>query len=285
MQLSISNYEILNFQNDNIVLSENGITKIKSDSLFDVIKAIHAKKSITKHELDDLFGAHRLDSTEAYEALKKIIKIDQIAEYYFEKITVAYNWDFDIQLENILKEELPCEFNVCHFDDLISNTNESYKYLVVLLCEQYNYQDLKNLYFAFVSKHPDSAISVGYCKGNTYVISQPFIPDMGNACHFCSIDKLLNNEYYKNSTNSWSKLLKFCHERETSIPGQTMSLFQKTLVFGATVQKIKTVTGLGRVYRFQDNILTETTISLNDGSVSESAASHWCMCDCIGGTK
>jgi len=285
MNLNIHNYEILNFTTDHIVISKKGISKIRSASLLGVIRKLHNKNNITKEELNVLFTDHGLDCDDAYSTLDKILTIKVESDNrYFDEVIVAHDWERTDDLNHMLRTELSGPLSICALQDLNKHISADKNKLIFLMCHQYDYQKLKNLYFDITRSYPGNAISVCYSKGDVYILGQPHIPEIGNPCHFCVIDRLLSNEKYKKSNNTWSNLLNFCQEKSKSVPSAEVSLLHRMFIIGALIKKIKLLTGNSQKKRYQDNVLTETTVSLTDGSSGESSISHWCMCDCLRNT-
>ncbi|MHC8309057.1 McbB family protein [Pseudomonas sp. GT1P32] len=282
MKLSIQNYNLLNFDCDHIVISQKGVSRINSPSLLEVIRRLNNRSSITDIELSGLFSEHNLDQEDAYKSLEGIIDIKTEKDaFYFKKIIIAHDWDDTAQFESFVLDELPSSTSLCKISELEQRiTGDACNY-IILACNNYEYNDLKKTYFQITSNHPENAISICYSNGDNYVIGQPYFPKIGSPCHFCSIDRLINHETYKPSKNTWSGLLSFCKNKHIPIPTPRHSLYQKCLIIGAIIQKIKLITGSNGICRFQDNILQETNLSLSNGHISESLISHWCMCDCL----
>lgn len=282
MKLSIQNYNLLNFNCDNIVISQKGVSRVNSPSLLEVIRRLNNRSYITDNELFGLFAEHKPDQEEAFQSLEKILDLQAEKDIiYFKNIIVAHDWEDSTQFESLLLGELPSSTSICKMSELAQKITGGVHSYIVLACKNYEYSELKKTYFQITSSHPENAISICYSNGDNYVIGQPYLPTIGNPCHFCSIDRLINHETYKPSKNTWTSLLSFCRSKHIPIPSPHQSLYQKCLIVGAIIQKIKLVTGETGVCRFQDNILQETTLSLSNGHVSESSISHWCMCDCL----
>jgi McbB family protein len=206
-------------------------------------------------------------------------------DIYFDKTIIIHDWKDHDQLTSLIKSELPNITITSSVPKLDPQCKKETKQISILLCESYNYQKIKKTYFKLAEDHPDGAVIVGYTAGNQFIISQPYLPALGSPCHFCTIDRLIENEKYRPSNNTWSNFLNFCHKRKTYIPAPSLSIFQKTLIAGALIQKIKLLTGQGESVRYQDNILQETSISLINGQQSESTISHWCLCNCLRNIK
>lgn len=152
---------------------------------------------------------------------------------------------------------------------------------IVLLCHSYNYNKVKELYFDVARASPKSAISVCWRMGNIFCVGQPYVAEIGNPCHFCIVDRLLNNESVVPAKNNWAGVLAFCKERHLDAPAKPLSLYQEMIVIGAIIKGVKFFTEYGEGNRYQDNILHGTYLKLNDGQIFEESNSHWYMCDCL----
>ncbi|EJM12780.1 hypothetical protein PMI22_05226 [Pseudomonas sp. GM21] len=285
MNLKIHNYNILNFESQNILISEKGVARVNSPTLLKVIAKLKDKKTITEDELYKLFHEHNLDKGDAYLSLKTLLGLDAEKEpAYFKKTFVIHDWENHDELKLLISSELPEAVVVSQISESNLNLELNAKNFFLLLCKDYDYKKIKEHYFKLSTDHPESAISVAYTAGNHFIISQPYLPKIGSPCHFCTIDRLIENETYHPSSNSWSRLLDFCRSKKTFTPAPPLSMYQKALVVGALIQKIKLITGKSNTYRYQDNILQETTLSLNNGKIEECCTAHWCMCDCLRAT-
>ena len=150
---------------------------------------------------------------------------------------------------------------------------------------EYNYTKIKDLYFKLAALSPQSAISVAYFTGTNFCISQPYIHEIGNPCHFCTIDRLSSYESTTESKNAWSKLLSFCRLKELAIPSKKLTLLQKNLALGLLIQQIKLYTEDDSNLKYQDSALQSASIDLTNGSISEDSAPHWFLCRCLRGEK
>ncbi len=286
MKLNIQNYEILNFPSDNLVISERGISRISSPPLLEALTKLKHYDNITKLKLNEILSEHGLNPESAYNFLERVLAIrEAVDNTYFEKTIVVHEWSGKIDLEQLLRSEINTPLELHKISDSLKDIISNKKYYIVILCTHYNYDIMKEIYFDLADAAPESAISICHNAGNAYCISQPYLPKIGNPCHFCSIDRLVNYENHQDSKNTWSKLLKFCRNRHMAIPTTPLSFLQESMVVGALIQKIKLMTHTNGGHRYQDNILQATYIDLNDGAITDVSASHWHMCDCLRSQK
>ncbi|BCX67472.1 McbB family protein [Pseudomonas izuensis] len=282
MKLNIQSYEILNFTSENLLVSKRGVSKINSLSLLAALSKLQSYRSISKAELSDMLSEHGLNPDAAYEFLEKTISIKEATDdLYFEKAVVAHDWGEDSDLERLLKCEITTPLEVCESLDSLSDSVLGKNFYIVILCKNYDYDRIKEIYFNLADVAPGSAISIGYRTGSSYCISQPYLPRVGSPCHFCNIDRLMNYEGYKASKNSWSKLLRFCKSKHIAVPVNPLNVLQRSLVVGALIKKIKLLTSPDAERRYQDNILQETHVDFNGAFVRDVSTSHWYMCDCL----
>ena len=61
MRLSIENYKLLNFNNDNLGISARGVSRTTPPSLLQAIRELQSRTSITEAELSRLVNEHSVD--------------------------------------------------------------------------------------------------------------------------------------------------------------------------------------------------------------------------------
>lgn len=61
MRLSIENYKLLNFNNDNLGISARGVSRTTAPSLLQAIRELQSRTSITEAELSRLVNEHSVD--------------------------------------------------------------------------------------------------------------------------------------------------------------------------------------------------------------------------------
>lgn len=284
--LNIQSYEILNFHSDNLVISKKGVSKVSSPSLLAALTKLKSYKNISRDEFNEILSEHGLNPEAAYDFLEKALSIkEDPGEMYFEKTIVAHDWGKATDLEALLRGEINTPLEIVDISDSLRDVVLSKRYYIVIACMNYDYDFIKKIYFDLVSVAPDSAISVCYRAGNSFCISQPYLPKIGNPCHFCSIDRLINYEDYHSSRNTWSKLLQFCKSRHIAVPAESLNILQRSLVVGAIIKKIKLLTISDSECRYQDNVLQDSYVDFNGNFVRDVSASHWYMCDCLRGQR
>ncbi|WP_408597099.1 McbB family protein [Pseudomonas sp. PLMAX] len=281
MMLTIQSYDILNFPTDSLIVSRRGVSKISSPDLLAALTKLKKYTNISKVEFDQILMDHGLNPECAYEFLEKALSIKDCTNLYFEKTIVAHDWGKDNDLEKLLKSEINTPLEISEISSSLTDVVSNKKYYIVIMCVNYDYDLLKKLYFDLVVAAPESAISVCYCVGSSYCISQPYLPKVGNPCHFCSVDRLMNYEDYQSSRNAWSKLVQFCRNKHVAVPSSPLNVLQRSLLVGALIRKIKLLTSSDSDFRYQDNILQETHIDFASNLVREASAAHWNMCDCL----
>jgi len=280
--INIQSYEILNFPAGNLVVSKRGVSKITSPPLLAALTKLKNYKNISKDEFNEILSEHGLNPEAAYEFLERTLSIrESVGDVYFEKTIVAHDWSESSDFEALLRSEIDTPLEVRNISGSLRDVVLDRKYYIVIACMNYDYDFIKKIYFDLIGVAPDSAISVCYRTGNSYCISQPYLPKVGNPCHFCSIDRLINYEEYHSSKSTWSKLLQFCKSKHIAVPASPLNILQRSLVVGAIVNKIKLLTSPDGECRYQDNILQDSYVDFNGNFVRDVPVSHWHMCDCL----
>ena len=281
MNIIIPNYEILNFEAESLVVSDVGISKVHSQPLLKVLRKLKLSNVMTKVELDEMLAEYGLHQNEAFQFLEKIIPLKSVEEIYFEKTVVVHDWGGQVDIESLFREELSGSLEFKSFSDEVVESVQPFRCFVVLLCHSYDYENVKNLYFDLARASPKSAISVCWRMGNFFCIGQPYIAEVGNPCHFCIVDRLVNNESIIPAKNNWASVLAFCKNKHVGVPTKALSLYQEMLVVGAVIRRIKFFTGYSDGFRYQDDVLHSSYLQLTDGQIFEESNSHWYMCDCL----
>jgi McbB family protein len=282
MNITIPNYQILNFETESLVISEMGVSKVHSQSLLKALKTIQLSSSITKDELHAVLSENGLNADSAFGFLEKIIPFKVVEELYFEKIIVVHSWENHEDYEKLFKQELSGSIEFKAFSDDIVKAIVGFRCFIVLLCHAYDYENLKKLHFDLARTSPRSAISVCWPMGGFFCIGQPYIAEVGNPCHFCTVDRLINNESVVPAKNNWGRVLDFCKAKHVSVPFNSLSLFQELIVIGGIIRNIKYFTESGALRKYHDEVVSTSYLQLSDGKIFQESSSHWYMCDCLG---
>ncbi|MDQ0741026.1 McbB family protein [Pseudomonas sp. W4I3] len=282
MNITVPNYQILNFEKESLVMSEIGVSKVHSQSLLKALRAIQSTSLITKEELQAVLSENGLNPDSAFGFLEKIIPFKEVEDLYFEKIIVVHSWENHERYETLFRQELSGIIEFKAFSDDIIKAVVGFRCFIVLLCHSYDYENLKKLHFDLASASPHSAISVCWPMGGFFCIGQPYIAEVGNPCHFCTVDRLLNNDSMTPEKNSWARVLDFCRARHVCTPFDSLSLFQELIIVGSVVRNIKYFTENGALRKYHDEVLSVAYVRLSDGKVFQESSSHWYMCDCLG---
>ena len=285
MQLTFSEFDIINLpENESLIISTHGTSKTESKKLLNILQKLKNQEnfSISKSQLNKIVSTHNLPLKDTYLFLSQAIGLKtQPSEIYFKKVLIAHDWHNQNEFEAIIDQEIKYNHEIFSNMNHLIDRAKVEAHLIIIICMQYNYSKIKKLYFCLAESSPSSAISIAYLSGNIFRISQPYIPIIGNACHFCLIERQLNYERIHESRNSWSALLNFCVDRHVTIPTQHLSLLQRNLAIGTLIKKIKLHTEHNQEFRYQDNSLASMSVDLNNGLITEELSPHWHSCTCL----
>lgn len=281
MNIIIPNYEILNFEAESLLVSDLGISKIHSQSLLKALRELKLSKLMTRAELDEVLAENGLNQNDAFAFLERVIPLKSVEEIYFEKTIVVHDWAGRVDVESLFKSEISTCLEFKSFSSELVELVTNFRCFIVLLCYAYDYEHVRKLYFDLARASPKSAISVCWQMGSVFCIGQPYIAEIGNPCHFCSVDRLVHNQSVKTAKNNWASILAFCKNKRIAVPAKELSLYQEMIVVGAVIKKVKVFTGHVDMHKYQDDILHSSYLQLMDGQVSEESNSHWYMCDCL----
>lgn len=282
MNILIPNYEILNFEAESLVVSDTGVSKIYSQSLLDVLRQLQLHTVMTKTELDEILAEKGLVVSGAFEFLEKIMPLRPVEDMYFDKVVIVHDWVGRVDLEGVVRSELSGLLEFKNLSCDLATSIRDVKCFIVFVCQSYNYDRIRSVYFDVVDASPKSAISVCWRMGGVFCVGQPYIAEIASPCHFCTIDRLVNNESAMPAKGNWASVLGFCKSKHLDVPEKPLSYYQEILVIGAVIRMIKFFTEHDGGRKFQDDVLSASYLQLSDGKISESSVSHWYMCDCLG---
>ncbi|MNO76208.1 hypothetical protein D3C76_672790 [compost metagenome] len=180
-----------------------------------------------------------------------------------------------------MNSEAPNKIDFAPLDDANIHSQSDINSLLIIVSLKQNLQPIRKTYFDLAKKINEGCLCVGYLKGNTFSITQPYLPDIGNPCFFCTIDRIQHYEKQAHSTNPWSRMLLFCSEHKIDLPSPPITALQRALILGLISDRINLYTGHKIQQCFQDNALTSTSINLSSGEITEDIYPHWPMCECM----
>ena len=283
MNITIPNYQILNFETESLVISDIGISKVHSQPLLKALRQLQMSRAMTRDELDEVLSDNGLNADSAFAFLEKIISIRTVGELYFEKIIVVHSREGVVGVEELFRQELSGAVEFKEFSSDVVKSAAGVRCFIVLLCHSYDYDGLKKLHFDLAKSSPRSAISVCWPMGDFFCIGQPYIAEVGNPCHFCTVDRLIHNESVRLAKNNWASALAFCKNKHVNIPFKKISLYQELIVVGAIIRSVRFFTESGVLRKYHDDVLCSSYVQLSDGGIFQESNSHWYMCDCLGG--
>ncbi|WP_240881394.1 McbB family protein [Pseudomonas sp. TMW22080] len=281
MNLIISEFQVIKLKEHTIVISEKGVTTIKSRPL---IKALHKLSTLTSTQQTKKHILHTLEEfnlapDEAFSFLEQAIHIKAVTEKHFKKIIIAHEWG--CELDNILNSEFKEAFFALPINTHLTKQTQLSESLVIIMPTKYDHHKIKHIYFEIAKKHPACCLCVALRTGDSFYISQPYLSEIGGPCHFCNFDNIARTERVRPTFNNWSSLFNFCTDSHIALPEQPMTKLQFALMAGLLVERIKLWTCPGSGHRTQDRIMLSSHINLFNGQITEEHVTHWQMCDCL----
>lgn len=283
MNINISNYEILNFRTSTFTVSNKGISRITSEDMVSALQELQKRReqSLSKDDINEVLRRHGLAAEEAYEFLGSALSLSPVKTCYFKDIQIIHDWPGEII--PLFKEELRDNLTIQDIKHFNTDQLSDAPCFIAILLDNYNYSSLKALYFSIAAASPGSAIVVCHRENSTFSISPPFIPEVGNPCYFCRIDRLISYERCESSRDGWDKLLTFCKDDGCALPAQSLTTLQRHWAVGNIIRIIDSYTNKETEGFFQDSVLTGAMVQLENGSFAPSTTAHWGMCECLHG--
>jgi McbB family protein len=284
MIIKINSFEISRLDPGDIVISEKGITRIKSGEILDLLLILKTvvdtdlKLSwVVKHIRN--FGLPEEDTLKFLEAILSITK--QPKRLPYEKIILVHDESADDDTLSILSSEISLPHLLINIRDYSTDLVSDRICLIVFMATHYNYEQQHSMFFSTAKKSPKSGIIISHYTPNSYRVSQPYFPEIGNSCHFCCTDRLLSYQTKEAGKNSWSQLLLFSKKTGANIPASSLSLLNRSMAMGILADRINLLTCHSLRKRHQDSVLSSASIIFRNGSIIEEVVPHWHLCRCI----
>lgn len=282
MNIRISEYELIEINGTNVLMSEKGLSTVTSPPLLEVLRDLmpYMDIAIPRAMLHERLEHRSINTLEAEDFLKSHLNISEMPKRApFEKVIIAHQYEEELN-HSIIKNEIHTTTEFVKFDELEKRRVGECRNFIVILCNRYSYNSLKSLYFKIATSTPQHAIMVAHYMPEHYYVSQPYIPEIGNACHFCHMDRLLSYEEKKKSRNTWSQLLKFSRQKNAGIPERPHTELHRAMAVGLLTARINLYTSHTPVKRHQDSALSSASINLSTGKIDEEIVPHWMLCQC-----
>jgi len=285
MRLNIQNYEILNFDDYSLIGSGKGISRIKSKNLIAAFKELQGlcDTPVEIEVVESILTKHRLEAEVTIRQLHEHLTITTNSpQLYFEEVHLLHGWNtYKEESIAILNQEIPHPLNHAPLHEKSIEKITSDKSLIIILPGSQDTTGLKHIYFKIASTLPKSFIVTGHFSPNTFTVTQPYSIDLGNPCLFCSLSRAVHFETQADGSCAWSAILNFCTSNAADFQHPKLSTLQHSMVIGLISRKIQSLISSSQKRFFQDNILTNSTINLHNGALSEEILPHWHMCDCL----
>lgn len=286
--LKVHNYEILNFDNEPLIYTKNGITRITDQSLANALHEIIKHKD-TEIPLDNLISILERESIQTESAMTFLESISVLGEIqkkpHFQKVNIYCDWPNSNEISKHIKNISKGKMEIFPLTDnaLLSEKKDSPRKptLFLFALSKLNPKELREQYYKITKAHPSCGISIGFLSGNHFHITEPYIPNIKNPCSFCTIDRIIYYETHRTSQHPWSRLLAFCDSTGISLPRRNIDELQKALILGALIKLGTRFTTLQQNKSTQDKALRSLTINLENGTLSEDPSVHWPLCKCM----
>ncbi|MFK0314422.1 McbB family protein [Pseudomonas sp. NPDC090233] len=282
--LRIYNYEILNFEDEPIIFSASGFTKITEPKLTRALKRIEKTRSkyITHDALDTILTEENLQPERSIEFLQALSIIgEEAAPPYLEHTIIYHDFDISKELEKYINAKTNGSIELQKITAYVAQQAIT-PTLFILAFTKLRPAALRSMYFDLANVNPEGAISIGHVSNNYFHLTEAYLPSIGNPCAFCTLDRIAHYETLRTSQHHWSKIWTFCRKNHLDLPCAQIDELQKSLILGLIISFSKKLTQAPTRKLTQDQVLLSKTINLDTGYISEDISVHWPLCQCRG---
>lgn len=279
--MTFDDFELIALSEETLIISTNRTSKTRNPMIFKILSSIK-KDKITEDLLYKEIKKLNLPHKETMSFLLKSINLRKDPDQaWFDKVIILNDGLLTPPLMQHIAEAIDPPVEYTSKISEVARLAKNYVSFILLTPQNMSYTTLKHFYFEIAYSSTNSAICVGYIQAEKYCLSAPFIPEIGNPCHFCSLDRIIGLERTADSESGWPKLLKLCKDNNISMPARELDILESSLVAGSIIKKIKFYMGHSGSSRHQTEAFNSLSIDLRNGSILEESTPHWAMCDCI----
>ncbi|MCU0126568.1 McbB family protein [Pseudomonas vlassakiae] len=282
--LRIFNYEILNFDQEPMVFSSTGFTKITEPKIIRALQtmgATHAKY-INLHELEQIFETESLEPKSALNFLESLSILGKKVEPpHFQKVIIYHDLDISTPLKDFYEKKHNSTITFKKIEQF-EVLNHSIPTLFIFACLKLRPDAIRSHYTRIMKENPEHGASIGFISNHHFHLTEVHVPSIGNPCAFCTLDRVTYYESKRASQHPWSKVWAFCCRNNYDLPKTDVDDLQTSLILGTIISFTNKLTLAPKFKYTQDQVLLSKTIDLDTGATTEEISTHWPFCQCLG---
>ncbi|MFJ4445662.1 McbB family protein [Pseudomonas sp. NPDC089422] len=282
--LRVYNYEILNFEQEPVIFTSTGFTKLVDPKMTSTLVRLGSMNTqhLSEGDLESLLRSEDLQPEPATEFLKSLSVLgDEVSLPYLKRVVIFTDMVISESLKKFLEEQRRQRLQILPLPNDLPAIASS-PTLFVFACMKLRPNSIKKMYTTVLQQNPGSAASIGFVSGNYFHLTEAHLPEIGNPCAFCTFDRISHYERLRSSHHYWSRIWAFCSAQNLDLPLTPINEYQRTLIFGAIVEFADKLTQAPKLRSTQDRILLSRTVNLQNGFLTEDSSIHWPLCECIG---
>lgn len=281
----IYNYEILNFNNDPVVYTSAGLTRVTSEPMRSAMRRLKesALEYIEHDELEAMLVVEGLDPASAISFLRSILVVGDIVQVpHFSDVIIYTDLPLPDSYKELLREKYRGKLTISSElpREMLPTPSPT---LSIFACLNLDPGTVRSAYNAFIRNNPENGASIGFVSGSDFHLTEVHIPAIGNPCAFCTLDRIAYYERIRGSQHHWSKLWSFCKAMNVKLPSPITDELQCLMILGVIISFANKLTSAPRTLSTQDQVLLSRTLDLTNGSFTEDSSIHWPFCECLGG--
>ncbi|MFJ4348865.1 McbB family protein [Pseudomonas sp. NPDC089401] len=282
--LRVHNYEILNFESDPVLFTSVGFTRLVDPKITRALARIEGMNAqyLSEKELETVLLTEDLQPTSATHFLKSLSVIGEAACLpHFKSATIFTDLPLPNSLKKHMEEQRYGRLKILPLP--VEAPFAASPALYIFACMTLRPHTIKFLYHDTLKKNPSCAVSIGFVSGNSFHLTEAYLPEIGNPCAFCTLDRISYYENLRGSHHNWSNIWAFCNSNNMDMPTAPLNEYQATLIMGSIAEYADKLTRAPKFRVTQDRNLTSRTLNLQNGALTEDSSIHWPLCECIGG--
>lgn len=274
--MRLSPFQTLHHKDHRLVISRTGVSAIHEPALWELLQDWAKAHDVEKTEIRAHLKSRKLDDEAALQFLEDIIGFQENKPLYFKSARI-FNCQGKL-FDPVIAQGFPTYTKTQIYSNYTS-AHISQACLDILLISDPLCDEARSIYNSHTALHPKNGVIVGYVMDHGFLLSAPYIPEIGNPCAYCEIDKIIHYSTIRKSHHKWGKLNAFLRNENIPPPERILTQLETRQIADIVSVRINIYTN-SEPSHYQDNVYLDTFTNLKNGITTEHHPTHWYLCEC-----
>lgn len=278
--MRLSKFQVVDNGVVSAVISKKGISKINSPKLLVLLKEAAQSRFFSDDKLANFCHQHRILDWEVLRFLEESIGFenDRIQNYFssisFIPTCSEKNDNLDWGREACLKLK-NTEQNF-----FTSNSSSIANVLRVYLGDDLVSKENRDFYFSGL-ENLQSGSMAGFVIDETFYLTPPFIPELGNPCLYCIITRAIQRLRKNSIEMPWLAIYDFLESHDLPPMQSNLTPHELDIIILFIKNQLNLILQESSC-EFQETVYRVVSINLRNMMIGYQKFPHWYLCECRG---